>query len=248
MKVSAIDIGNSSIKLSFIEAGKITFFRRVNDGELNTLINFAASDAIVISSVNPAKARTIYSYFNKKFKGTLLSLDSKSKYSFGNSYRNRQSLGVDRLCGAEGAYFLEAERESKPDVIITADFGTATTINVVEEQTFIGGYIIPGARLSFKALNQNTAFLPKVDKKFGFEEIGRDTLNCMLSGVILAGVSLLERTFIAYQTKYSTVPSVYVTGGNADYFLAHIKHPYTFVKELTAIGMYSVAAKMIEKN
>ncbi len=248
MIVTTIDIGNSSVKLTRIESGSITYFSRVHENELDSLINYSTSDVIVISSVNPPKAKAIYSFISKKYKGILFCLDSKSKYSFGNSYRNQQFLGVDRLCGAEGACFLEAEQNRNPKVIITADFGTATTINVVEEQTFIGGYIIPGARLSFKALNQNTALLPKVDKKFGFEEIGRDTLSCMLSGVILAGVSLLERTYVSYTEKYSLSPSVYITGGNADYFLAHIKFPYTFIKELTAIGMYSVATQMVEKN
>ena len=65
-------------------------------------------------------------------------------------------VGTDRVVSAAAAYAV-AE-----DAVVVADFGTAITIDLVDENgVFLGGVICPGFDISAKALEENTAQLPK---------------------------------------------------------------------------------------
>jgi type III pantothenate kinase len=247
MKILTIDVGNSSIKVTRIAVGQIESYIRLNDRNFAQKINFDGIYSVIISSVNPQVLRLVLGQVQKRFQGPMFQLNYQSPFSFTNAYRPPPALGIDRLCGAEGAVFLHRLSGGAPeDNIMTVDFGTATTINVIENSSFIGGYIIPGARLSLKALSMDTALLPNLDMKVYIPPIGMDTKNCMISGVVLSGVALVERTYYNLEKRYGKKPEVFVTGGNADYFLPQLQIPQTYMKELTSLGMYSVGLKLLE--
>ncbi len=249
MKLLTIDVGNSSIKVTKISMGQIESYVRLNDRNFAQQIKFEDIYAVIIASVNPKVLKLVLAQTQKRFQGHVFQLNYQSPFSFTNAYRPPATLGIDRLCGAEGAAFMHRlTGGSSDDTIITVDFGTATTINLIEQNAFIGGYIIPGARLSLKALSQDTALLPSLDMKGTIPEEGTDTRNCMVSGVVLAGVALVEKTCQTILAKQGKEPEVFITGGNADYFLPFLKHRYTFVKELTSLGMFSVGMKLLELN
>ena len=61
--------------------------------------------------------------------------------------------------------------------LIVIDFGTATTINVVNgSREYLGGTILPGLRIAMEALEKNTARLPTVEILPPHDIIG--TLDC----------------------------------------------------------------------
>ena len=72
-------------------------------------------------------------------------------------YDYPQELGSDRICNAV------ASRGLYGGCCITVDFGTATTFGVLTEDTFLGGMICPGFKISTNALIESTAMLPKVE-------------------------------------------------------------------------------------
>lgn len=91
------------------------------------------------------------------------------------------SLGADLACTAVGA----AEKYPLPAIII--DLGTATKITVVtEDRSFIGGAILPGVKISLEALSGSASLLPSIGLGTGkIKTIGSNTVDCMLSGVVL---------------------------------------------------------------
>src|SRR6185369_15502713 len=68
--------------------------------------------------------------------------------------------------------------------LIVIDFGTATTLDVVNAQReYLGGIILPGLRIAMEALERNTARLPTVEIVAATELVGRSTVESIQSGL-----------------------------------------------------------------
>ena len=72
--------------------------------------------------------------------------------------KNKKELGSDRIANAIGA------QKFKNCLIL--DFGTATTFDVVVKNTYYGGIIAPGVRLSLNTLSDKATLIPKIDLIF----------------------------------------------------------------------------------
>jgi type III pantothenate kinase len=94
-------------------------------------------------------------------------------------YRNPAEVGPDRIANAIAAVHLHPNRN-----VIVIDFGTATTINVVNSsREYLGGVILPGLRIAMEALEKNTARLPTVEIVPPHEVLGRSTIESIQSGL-----------------------------------------------------------------
>lgn len=93
-------------------------------------------------------------------------------------YDNPSKLGIDRIVNAIAAIKLY----SLPCIVI--DFGTATTIDVISEDCeFMGGVIAPGISVSMETLWTKTEKLPIIEITVPRSVIGRNTVDCMQSGI-----------------------------------------------------------------
>ena len=93
---------------------------------------------------------------------------------------NPKEIGPDRIVDAVSAY----EQYGGP--VIVADFGTATTYDLVtEDGTFQGGVISPGIRISANALWNNTANLPEIEIKCPGSAIAKETISSMQAGLFM---------------------------------------------------------------
>lgn len=90
------------------------------------------------------------------------------------------SVGSDRIVIA-----VAALQEYKPPIILV-DMGTATTMEVVDHgNTYLGGCIIPGVRVSAEALSSRASQLPGIQlDKPPRRVIGKNTVECMRSGIM----------------------------------------------------------------
>ena len=134
-------------------------------------------------------------------------------------YRTPDTLGLDRLAAAVGAYALDgcAGRE-----LLVVDLGTAITYDrVTADARYIGGNIAPGVFMRLKALNHYTARLPLVDPRQAdsIEMWGDDTRHALLSGAVRGVVAELEY----YHAKAGENAAVVLTGGDAE-FIAPMLH------------------------
>lgn len=93
-------------------------------------------------------------------------------------------VGVDRLLNGVA---VNAFRQDGHSAVIV-DSGTAVTVDFVDETgAFRGGAILPGLRLSARALHEYTTTLPHVDigvlGPIAVEPIGLNTESAILSGI-----------------------------------------------------------------
>lgn len=107
--------------------------------------------------------------------------------------RYPEKVGIDRLLSAVAANRLKAPGQAA----LIVDSGTATTVNLVDEEgVFQGGAILPGLRLSAKALHEYTQLLPHV-RLDEFETqskgpVGKDTREAIRSGLYWGQVGAIR--------------------------------------------------------
>jgi type III pantothenate kinase len=140
-----------------------------------------------------------------------------------------------------GALELATEEKiiSKNQFLITIDFGTATTINIVStDGQFIGGLIAPGVNTMLNSLNEKTAQLPLPDLSSYVGLVGNSTDSSIISGVITATIGLINETVSQLNDNSNQRPPViFITGGNSKFILPHLKHKVIFEEALVLKGL-----------
>ena len=246
----AIDIGNSRIKAGKFINDKLTKFHFFQD--ISNVLSFLktnSKDNVAISSVVPDKTKII-SEEVKKITGKspfIVTKDIKTNLTI--DYKTPETLGIDRLCSAEGAFFLFKNSEKYKNYkegtyILSIDFGTATTINVIEYPgKFIGGLIAPGLDMMFESLKQRTAQLPLLSISDFVSTIGKDTNSSIASGVVTSVVGMIEKTIndlinvgtsrdLSLQNLF-----FYLTGGNAKKIIPYLNFDFVYEEGLVLYGI-----------
>ncbi len=96
-------------------------------------------------------------------------------------------VGADRIANA-----VAAERYYGAPAIVV-DFGTATNIDVIDDEGYyIGGAIAPGIRISMDALTARAAKLASVPLETPEHAIGRDTVECVQVGSVVGAAAMAE--------------------------------------------------------
>lgn len=149
-----------------------------------------------------------------------------------NHYSRPEQLGQDRLVNAYAACNLY------PAPLIVIDSGTAVTFDVVgKNQAYLGGFIIPGIKISLEALREKTALLPLVKLDKPKILIGRDTKNSILSGVVL-GIAGASSELISRIKQYIGKDATVIgTGGNICLIKKYSGLNLKIDKELTLKGI-----------
>ncbi|MCE5278951.1 MAG: type III pantothenate kinase [Planctomycetaceae bacterium] len=124
--------------------------------------------------------------------------------------KHPEVVGTDRLCAAVAAY------DRLGAACVVADFGTAVTIDCVDDGgVFQGGAIFPGLHLSAAALHEHTAQLPQVTIEAPTWAFGGDTREAILAGLFASARGALQQLVEAYATALNHWPLVIATGGDA---------------------------------
>ena len=133
-----------------------------------------------------------------------------------------EKLGTDRIAAAAGACDLFGA----PVAVI--DFGTATTLNFIGSgNKYKGGAIMPGLELMRKSLFSDTAQLPDVTISKPVSPLGKDTVECIRSGIVFGTAGAVERIISEVEKMEAESFKIVVTGGNADLivpFLRKVDH------------------------
>jgi len=249
--VLVFDIGNTFIKTGIFDREElIQTDRRASAVPFKSDFQKHSIDGCIISSVAPKVTQSVKKVIQNDFGITPLIISKDWPFSFRIDYETPETLGIDRLCGVEGALFFNKRENPASDYTITIDFGTATTINIVNRSgAFEGGLIAPGVTMMSAMLNKNTSQLPNV----GLDEykgiIGKSTNSAIASGVLNATVSLIEKTvcYLNLKTDGGGL-CIYITGGNAPNLLPHLNFEYKYEPLLILYGAYSLFSKSIAKK
>ena len=140
-------------------------------------------------------------------------------------------VGMDRLADAYYAF-----HENRLPAV-TVDMGTATTINVVTEDGFMGGSISAGLETSLKAIGKRGAQLFSVEPSIPNSVIGKNTAQCLNIGAVCGTAALIDGLTGYIEKELNESVTLYVTGGNVKYLEAYINHEHITEDEMLAKGM-----------
>lgn len=240
-----IDIGNTNTKVGkFVNKNleEIFFFNNIND-----VLNFIRSnptDNFAVSSVVPSKTITFSEEIEKATGSPPFIITKDIKTNLTISYKTPETLGIDRFCSAEGAYILfknsgKYKNFNPGTYILSIDFGTATTLNVVEYPgKFNGGLIAPGIEMMFESLNKKTDQLPDITISDYKSIIGNDTNSSIASGVVNSSIGLIEKTIQNLKKEKSAKEIViYITGGNAKKIIPYLNFDFIYEEGLVLYGI-----------
>jgi type III pantothenate kinase len=258
-----IDIGNSNVTLGlFSEGAQIHTFRlqsrreQTSDEyamalaqllELHRLQRAEVTQA-VIAGVVPQLVSVLARAVRTAFGCEALVVDSTTDFGLVLAVDRPREVGVDRLVNvfaarqlALGAVGLDP---SAAGVVLDAgaiviDLGTATTLDCVSPSgEFVGGVIVPGMRVSFDALVAGTAQLRDVELVAPPRVLGRNTVECLQSGVVYGYASLVDGLVARLRAELPFACRVLATGGLAQVIAPHATSIERVDPDLTLRGLY----------
>jgi type III pantothenate kinase len=239
----ACDIGNSRIKTG-IFSGNTVINTYIFNSVQQVIDLYSGKDISYtgISSVVPEHSARLLDFLDSKSLPYHL-ISHESRLSLKMKYTTPETLGSDRLCSAEGAYLMNGKMKEN-EIIISIDFGTATTINIVEYPgAFVGGTIAPGIKMMGEALHRFTARLPEAGVSEFQDIIGDSTRSSIASGLINSSLGMINRVLEALMRRYTTSKQkVFITGGNAEMLIPFIDFDFTYEKNLVLYGIKAIAS------
>jgi len=126
-------------------------------------------------------------------------------------YDNPHEVGADRIVNGVAAF----ERLGGPVVVV--DFGTATTIDVVDGTgAYVGGAIAPGVETSAEALFSKAARLSMVDLEAPSRVIGTNTRASVQAGLLLGEAAKVDGLVRRVWSELGAETPVIATGGLAE--------------------------------
>ena len=243
----AIDIGNSNIKLGGFCGDELSFVASIATdcnatedeyairilGALSLYsVNKESIDGAIISSVVPQLNHIISGSVEHIFGVKPLIVGPGVKTGIGILCDMPSSVGADLICASVAAHFLYGS----PSLII--DMGTATKLTAVNGKgAFIGTSIAPGVMLGLNALSNGTAQLPKVSLEAPPSVIGKNTSDCMKSGIIFGNAAMLDGMIERVNDEFGEDIFVLATGGYAATILPYCKHKITYDEHLVLKGL-----------
>ena len=243
------DIGNTETKICIVNFnGKISkrfnlITKEINQKNIfkifnNNKVNFNRIKKILFCSVVPSSFRKIKFFIKKQTKTTIHEIKDLKLKKLLNIEANFNQVGSDRLANALCVI-------NNKEYFIILDLGTATTFDVLIKNTYKGGIISPGIRLSLNTLSDRATLIPKINLKQIKKVIGVDTVSAVRSGFFWGYAGLIDNiiNLIIKETRKSF--KVFITGGFSELFKSSIKTKVIHNKDITIKGLFK-ASKLIQ--
>ena len=206
-----VDIGNTSTKIAFYEGSAIIKKERLKSPDTGTVGRFIGKTSVsrgIVSSVNHDPSALIN--FLRDRGAVVHLLSCKSHYPFKIAYETPETMGVDRLAAAAGAVLHHPGAD-----LLVIDAGSALTLDVVADGSFLGGSISPGLSMRFRALHEFTGRLPLTDIDNNFSFPGRSTKDAITGGVVMGLVFEINEYIRTFEKRHKKLVTV-ITGGDSE--------------------------------
>ena len=196
-------------------------------------------DGVVIASVVPEANFNLLTFSRRYCKTDPIVVGAKGVRLGTKALVDRpEEVGADRLVNTVAAH----DRYKGP--LIVVDFGTATTLDVVDRDgNYCGGVIAPGINLSLAALHMAAAKLPSIPIRRTERVIGKDTVSCMQSGIYWGYIGLVEGLVGRIRTEFGAAMRTIATGGLAPLFEGATDAIDTVDPDLTLWGLRLIYRK-----
>lgn len=245
--ILAVDIGNSNIVIGGIDGDSIAFEARLRTDATKTSDEYcidlkmilevydvkpADIEGSIIASVVPQVLNSVKTALKKLTGKNALVVGPGLKTGLNIKIENPAQTGADLVVGS-----VAALRAHKPPLIVI-DMGTATTMIVLDETgALIGGSIHPGVKISMDALTERAALLPGLQLDQPKRAIGRNTIDCMRSGIMLGTACMLDGMVQRMEEELGQKTTVVATGGIAKFVIPMCRTPMIYDKDLLLKGL-----------
>lgn len=191
-------------------------------------------DRAIISSVVPYLTRIYQKLIKSKLGLVAKTLGPGLKSGLKLKVDDPREVGSDLIADCVGGLLLY-----KAPLFI-ADLGTASKyIFVDKEGAFAGLSIAPGLSISLDALVNGTAALPEVSCEVPSNVMGKNTIQCMNSGIIFGTVFEIEGFAKSFEHEAGYPLKKILTGGNAS-FVKDLLPDFAYEEWLLLKGLESI--------
>lgn len=245
--ILTVDIGNSNIVLGGVDGSEIRFEARLRTDATKTSDEYCIDlkmildvygvpsndiEGSIIASVVPQVLNSLQTAIKKLTGKAALVVGPGLKTGLNIQIENPAQTGADLVVGC-----VAALREHKAPMIIV-DMGTATTMIVLDKNSaMIGGCIMPGVKISMDALTDRTALLPGLQLDQPKKAIGRNTIDCMRSGIMMGAACMIDGMIERMEAELGYETTVIATGGIAKFVLPMCKKEIIYDKDLLVKGL-----------
>lgn len=221
----AVDVGNTNLVIGAYRGTQLvrtwraaTAVERTED-ELAVMIDGLLAreelgiedvDSMVVGSVVPPLTLALTRFADRHLGGRCVVIGPGMKTGVRLRVDNPSEVGADRIANTLAAH----HRYGGPVVVV--DFGTSTNFDVVSaEGDFLGGSFAPGIEVASESLFGRASRLFRVPLTAPREAIGKNTADCLRSGIVFGYVGLVEGLVARIQAELGTRARVVATGGLA---------------------------------
>jgi type III pantothenate kinase len=225
MLLLAIDVSNTNTKFGVFRDGQlVTIWRAATvrertedelavflDGFLEREeLSLHSVDAAVIGSVVPPLTLAFQRLGSRYLRMAPLIVGPGIRTGVRLRIDVPAEVGADRIANTLAAH----RRYGGPVAVV--DFGTSTNIDAVSaEGDFLGGAFAPGLEISAESLFGRASRLFRVPLTAPKEAIGKNTADCLRSGIVFGYVGLVEGLLTRIRAELGGAPRVIATGGLA---------------------------------
>jgi type III pantothenate kinase len=218
-----IDIGNTNTVLATFDGEKLVHSWRIKTDSRSTADELGlmfrgllAGDAVEITGVAacstvPSVLRSLRTMLSRYYEAIpTLVVEPGVRTGVQLAIDNPKEVGADRVVNTLAAHTLYGG----PSIVV--DIGTTTTFDVISAKgEFLGGAFTPGIEISFDALAERAAQLRKVEPAQPRSAIGKNTVECLQSGMYFGYAGLIDRIVEKMTEELGPVRAVISTGGLA---------------------------------
>jgi len=221
----AADVGNTNVVLGAYEGSKLLATWRTatrhdqTEDELAIMLDallvredlsLEDVDALVLGSVVPPLTASFTRLAERYLDQPALVIGPGTRTGVRLRVDNPSEVGADRIANTLAAH----RRYGGPAVVV--DFGTTTNFDVVSgEGDFLGGSFAPGLEISAESLFGRASRLFRVPLTAPAAAIGKNTADCLRSGLVFGYVGLVEGLLARIVAELPAKPRVIATGGLA---------------------------------
>lgn len=245
--ILALDMGNTNIVVGCIDDEKTYFVERITTDHIKTAMEYAISlknifeihqidpsviEGAILSSVVPPLNAPLSSAVKKICGKRPMLVGPGMKTGLNIIMDNPRNVGSDMIVDAVAAI------SEHPCPLIIIDMGTATTMSVVDPAgNYIGGVILPGLKLSLETLSSKTAQLPQISLEIPSKVIGKNTIDCMRSGIMYGNAGMLDGIIDRMEAELGQKATVLATGGLSRFVTPLCKHKIIYDESLLLKGL-----------
>ncbi|MCL5246765.1 type III pantothenate kinase [Cellulophaga sp. 20_2_10] len=216
-----VDAGNTSVKLAVYKGNEfltsksfeLQFFLKEVKRVFQEFPDIKNAIVSTVGALGSDEITKLAIYCNVQ------TLSASTKIPFKNLYGTPKTLGVDRIALTTAAFYQYTNKNT-----LVIDAGSCVTYDFINKNgEYLGGAISPGVAMRFKAMHNQTANLPLLEKEGEIKLIGDSTSASMKSGVVNGICLEIDGVINEYKIRFADL-TVILTGGDAHFLSKRLKN------------------------